>query len=173
MYVCMYACMHACMHVCMYVCMCVCVYMCMCVLYTRAGILLQQTRTLRFYGGSLRQHFSRFASERRWDGMLRNEVGSLHTNFSSPTIWFSSRFMIRPKNRNRNWPEIAVFYILGKHPQGSRGGPSGVPGGIYRTKTKPKDQETDLSGSQHPILVRKYQKSKILKKKKLQETLIS
>ena len=45
-----------------------------------------------------------FASWCRGEGMSKIDVWSLHTNFLSPTRWFSSRFMTWPKQRNRKEP---------------------------------------------------------------------
>ena len=60
--------------------------------------------------------------------MSKADVGDFHTIFSSPTRCFSSRFMTRPKNRNRNRQKITVLTFLEDAPRGS-GDPPRVPGG--------------------------------------------
>ena len=70
--------------------------------------------------------------------MSKADVGDFHTNFSSPTRWFSSRFVTRPTNRNRNGPKMDFFTFLENAPRvlGVPGGSQGVPWCIYHTKTK-------------------------------------
>ena len=133
----------------------------------RAGIYLVTNSHPQVFGVARGNIFSRFASQRRWDGMSRIEVGNLHTNFSSPTRWFSSRFVTRPTNQNRNGPKMFFFTFLENAPRvlGVPRGSQGVPWGIYHTKTKLWAPEKDLSGSRRPILRRKCQKIKKRKKR--------
>ena len=81
-------------------------------IYMRAGIYLVTNSHPQVFGVARGNIFSRFASQRRWDGMSRTEVGNLHTNFSSPTRWFSSRFVTRPTNRNRNGRKMDFLTFL-------------------------------------------------------------
>ena len=100
--------------------------------------------------------------------MSKADVGDFHTNFSSPTRCFSSRFKTRPENQNRNGPKNIKNCIFEKFLQGFQGVPGGslgAPWGIYCTKTKPKAPGIQLLGSRRPILARK-RRTKNKKQKK-------
>ena len=48
--------------------------------------------------------------------MSKADVGDFHLNFASPMRCFSSRFMVWPKNLNRNESKTNLFIFLKNAP---------------------------------------------------------